>query len=489
MFLALLLVSFVVLKITDRAIFKQRIWGGDRIFSTITTSFTQLLKKNPSLLDRPSPRSELQELARLYGGNELFEQITFINKDGVILAHTDENMIGQTLLTSDFRQAMISKHPLKKVLTSKSDSQRSLSIASPLYLQENLAGGLRIVFPLRDVQQDIARSKKMIFFYILFDLLILMLIGTFLLSRYLAKPIDKLIKLTEEISEGNLDSPLHLSDRNEIGKLSASLHSMADKIKEGKKKVQEHIHALEEKNQQLQQAQQEVIQSEKLASIGRLAAGIAHEIGNPIGIILGFLHMLRNEKLDEHERLDYLKRMEVETERINSIIREVLDYAHPSSQNRDVLDLNKVVNDTYPLLAYQKDFQNIKVNFDLEPELPPMYADNNRLRQVIINLVLNALDAMPNGGTLQFKTCLNNSGDKDEISFTITDTGEGIPFEDQQKIFDPFFTTKAPGKGTGLGLSNSHRIVDSLGGKIVVSSSSGKGTAFTITFPTVKDIS
>jgi signal transduction histidine kinase len=261
---------------------------------------------------------------------------------------------------------------------------------------------------------------------------------------------------------------------------------MAERLNEEKQKVLDQIRSLEEKNLQLQQAQQEIIQSEKLASVGRLAAGVAHEIGNPIGIILGYIQLLLTHQLDEQEKTDCLQRMNAETERVSEIIRNLLDYAQPSAEHTEALDLNRIIEETHALVSYQKKYQNIAVTFELDRRIPPVTGDEKLLRQILINLTLNALDAMPQGGALGYKTSEEQVSGKTCVSFTLTDSGTGITPDNIGKIFDPFFTTKEPGKGTGLGLSNVQRIVDAMGGKIRLTSTPGQGTAFTVLFPVIK---
>jgi signal transduction histidine kinase len=484
MVLAIALISFVVFRVTEREIFKQRTLSGEMIFTSIKSSLSQILVQNPDLINNPSPESELQNLFHRFVEDGVCQYILLVNNNDIIIAHSGKSRTGRHLVDMDMRQAVSLKTVYKKIYKGTSASGPQLTISSPVYIKGKLAGVLKAVFSLQDVQQSIKKASKIIFIYILFDGVILILFGTFLLSRYLVNPIKK---LTENISEGSLDGiPLFLSDRNEIGKLSAALKNMSEKLRQERDKIQQQLHALEEKNLQLQQAREEIIQSEKLASTGRLAAGIAHEIGNPVGIILGYIHMLRSSDTDAKEHSDYLNRMEAETERVNTIIRDLLDYAQPSSQEIQEINLNDIIKDTYSLVSYQKEFENINPAFHLAEELPPLYANEKQIRQLIVNLVLNARDAMPNGGTLTFTTSIGKQGKEDKIRFIVSDTGKGIPVEDHGKLFDPFFTTKEQGKGYGLGLSNVYRIVELSGGSISFSSTPGVGTAFTITFPAVR---
>ena len=478
---AIALISFVVFRVTEQEMIQQRIRGGEETFYALSAVCAHVLDRSSAHPD------EARHLMQRLAGLPLFSgTILLINKDRVTLAHPEQRLVGTKSIDAELLQALFIKEVTKKVLYSAPVQGKSVTICGPLYNGgHEVIGALKMAFPLTDVDQHIAKSKRIILFYILFDAAVLILFGTYLLSRYLVKPIDKIIKLADTIARGDLDTTLYLSERNEIGKLSAALSRMAENLQEEKRRVQEHIHTLEDKNRELQRAQQEIIQSEKLASVGRLAAGVAHEIGNPIGIILGYLHLLLSQQVEEQEKIDYLKRMNAETERINAIIRELLDYAQPSALQKEELDLNRIIEDTYALVSYQKGFQRITVTANLDRGIPRLHADEKQIRQILINLTLNALDAMPEGGTIIYTTAY--SPETARILFSIADTGTGIPEDLQQRVFDPFFTTKEPGRGTGLGLSNVQRIVDALGGTVMVVSKPGKGTMFTILFPGVKN--
>jgi hypothetical protein len=299
-------------------------------------------------------------------------------------------------------------------------------------------------------------------------------------------------------------------------------------LRENKRSLEDHLVSLEAANKKLRQTQEELIRTEKLASIGRFAAGVAHEVGNPLGAILGYTGILQQEGLPQEETKDYLKRIEKEIERINKIVRELLDFARPKKFEIKEIGINQVVENTVSLLSYQKNFKNIETRLKLEPDLPMIQGDESQFSQVLINIIMNALDAMPNGGTLKIQTeehrVKDPLGDQfqqlypprrkndpvesnysrlrkaDPLStiFTkfsqgdhlvricVSDTGIGINSEDLERIFDPFFTTKSPDKGTGLGLSVSLRITESMGGEIKVESEVGKGTTFEIYFPVVQ---
>ena len=231
--------------------------------------------------------------------------------------------------------------------------------------------------------------------------------------------------------------------------------------------------------------------------MGRLSAGIAHEIGNPIGIVIGYLDLLRQSDITEDERDEYIQRTEDEIERINNIIRKLLEISRPSNSDRTAVSVHYIVRDTADVLHFQPLMSNIELSLDLVAEDDTVLADPNQLRQVFLNLIINAADAISgdekiNGGKLKISTTIEKNGDhgsqatSDQLQIMFADNGPGIAEENLSNIFDPFFTTKDPGRGTGLGLSVSFMIVESLGGKMTGSSELGEGTTMVISLPLYK---
>lgn len=483
MTVAILLISFVVLRVTEREIRKQQTASAETVFSIIESAVSQLKHPKPGVSEAREIKSLIDRLVQ----TNICDRILLVSNRHRVIADTGHTVPGTRISDPDIRYADSSKTLHKKIRFQNNASGKQLVLAGPVFHRHQPAGFLKVVLPAGQVQESIFRAEKTILLYIVFDGIVLILFGFFLLSRYLVNPINKLIKMTENISEGNLTRvPLFLSDKNEVGKLSAALNTLSENLKKEKQKIDEQFKTLERQNQQLKQAHKEIIQAEKLASMGRLAAGIAHEIGNPVGIILGYIHMLRDTDIRPSDREDYLNRMEKETERVNLIIRDFLNYSRPGTRAVTEIDLNSILRETVTLVSCQKDFNSISPVFDLSDRLPPIFADSREIQQLMINLILNARDAMPGGGTLTLATTLDTSAGEDKICLTIADTGSGIPEEDQNKIFDPFFTTKAEGRGTGLGLSNVHRIVESLQGTIDFTSRPGRGTTFTIRIPVSK---
>jgi signal transduction histidine kinase len=406
-----------------------------------------------------------------------------------------------------------------------STQYNKMRLYSPLWHQGKIIGGIQMELSIGDLMTNLLESQRVILITVIFDAIVLIIFGSFLLSRVLVKPIKDLVRLTQKISEGDFSQRIVETSKNEIGQLIGSFNRMIEKLKENQESLENYLESLESTNKQLKQAQEELIRTEKLASIGRFAAGVAHEVGNPLGAILGYTSILKKEGIDREEAKDYMKRIEGEIDRINKIVRELLDFARPSKFEIREVKINKIIESTLSLLSYQKNFKNIETQLDLQSDLPLIKGDESQLSQVFINIILNAIDAMPTGGVLQIQTrghviedlnavwprriypsrrrsdpvesdysnlrkhhpfsagLAKFSGGDRLVKARIADTGCGIKKEDIENIFDPFFTTKAPDKGTGLGLSISLKIVESLGGEIRVESEEGKGTTFEVYFP------
>ncbi|PIR20052.1 MAG: hybrid sensor histidine kinase/response regulator [Deltaproteobacteria bacterium CG11_big_fil_rev_8_21_14_0_20_47_16] len=228
--------------------------------------------------------------------------------------------------------------------------------------------------------------------------------------------------------------------------------------------------------------QQELIQQEKMAAIGMLAGGIAHEINNPLGGILAFTQLLIRDCTGESAMKGDLEEIERAAVRCKKIVSDLLDFSRLSKpKDRQWLDVNPLLEKLFPFLKMEFKSWNIDLVTDLDASIPKAFGSANQLQQVFLNLITNACHAMPKGGTLTVKTQI--SRDKSSVVVRIVDTGVGIPKANLAKIFDPFFTTKEPGKGTGLGLSVSYRIIKEHKGSIVVDSELGRGTTFSVELP------
>ncbi len=287
-------------------------------------------------------------------------------------------------------------------------------------------------------------------------------------TRVVLRPIGRIITMSHKVVRGDLSARVGIRPPGEMGVLCQEIDAMAD--------------AVAQREEQLKLAtRQQIGRSEKLASIGRLAAGIAHEINNPLTGVLTFAHLLRQkENLDGQDKQD-LDLIINETTRAGEIVRGLLDFARERPVVTEPLDINDVIRQTLRLVRNQKPFKQITIEENLKEDLPQVSGDKNQLQQVLLNLSLNACEAMPTGGTL----AISASAQDGKVLIKVADTGCGIKKEHVDRIFEPFFSTKAVGKGTGLGLSVSYGIIQQSGGSLEVESKEGEGTTFTIVLPTV----
>jgi signal transduction histidine kinase len=239
------------------------------------------------------------------------------------------------------------------------------------------------------------------------------------------------------------------------------------------------LDSLRRQREELNRTIEQLIRQEKFASLGEMAAGVAHEVGNPLSIIVGYAKMLLRQCAGNDEQKDLLKRISEAALRIDRLSRSLLLYARPQVQEHFTVDVNRVIDDSLTMVEHQfKEEKNYHVVKRLSPKVKQVIGSSDRLQQVFVNLLINAFQAMPEGGTLTLST--DNDFGSNEVLIEVGDTGGGIPPEKLSKIFDPFFSTKSPGQGTGLGLSITHRIITDHGGTIHVKSTPGTGTTFSI---------
>ncbi len=333
------------------------------------------------------------------------------------------------------------------------------------------------------------RTDMMLTFLVVAALGVLVVLGlTYLITRSMIHPLEEIVVASNRIAAGDLDHTVNVSARDEIGLLASSFNKMVASLKTMKLELEEWGRTLEEKvkkrTEELVTVQNQMAQSEKLASIGRLAAGVAHEINNPLGGILAFSSLALEECDEKHPLRHNLEIVVKQTMRCRETVKGLLDFARQSTAAEVPTEINAVIQKTLSLLQNQSIFHNIKTVLKLKSGLPQVFIDPGQLQQVVVNIAINAVDAMEESGTLTVESGVDGSAR--EVLLRISDTGKGIPEEILPLIFEPFFTTKKVGQGTGLGLSIVHGIVTRAGGKIEAASSN-KGAVFTIRLPIAQE--
>lgn len=477
---AMLLCDVVMIRFAERDLIRARVTAG-----------RMLCRALEGRSSASGGRLELEEAARRLLEEGGFDSVTVVDRSGDVIAENGahrepDSFSHRASAAQSARTGREQVELLGRTWAVIWFGPESIRISVPARIGGRTAAGISARGSLAPLYEDLRASQRVVLLYILLDTVILAMAGMVLLSRIVVRPIRKLLKMTEEYTGGDFLVPLEATSGSEIRQLSRSLSHMVQRLDENRETLKEHIASLEQANEELRKAQNEIIRSEKLASVGRLAAGIAHEIGNPIGVILGYLELARRSDISEEERKDFLERAEVEVSRINRIIRTLLDFSRASEKRPETVSVHALLRDTLKMLTPQKLMKGVRVDLALNASRDDVFSDAGRLRQVFLNVLMNAGEALHEegaggeaGGMMQIETV----SEDEWIEVRISDNGPGIPPGELSRIFDPFYTTKDPGKGTGLGLSVSHRIVEDLEGCIRVASETDRGTEVTIRLP------
>jgi len=437
-------------------------------------------------------------------GDILYVEI--ITKDGRIIAHSGKEKIEEVRTDIQREPSTVGIKQLKK---------GAFRIEAPIkYVPEeitplgNKAGGeetigfVRLSMTLKNVNLEFVRMRQRI---VLITIVIIAAAfsASLFISNRIARPLRFLVAVANRIAKGDLTQEVKPSTLDEVGELALAFNQMTMDLKQSRDKIEEHSRMLEERvhqrtkeletaNLELRQMQAQLVQSAKMTAIGELGAGVAHELNNPLGGILGYAQYIL-EKVDRgnlaQEDIVALKRqLELilrESQRCKTIVENLLSFSRKSSELKP-LDIKKVIEDTLSLTINQLALKNVKLvcKFD---DLAQVQGNAGQLQQVFINIILNAQQAMPEGGVLTITMLkIKDKAGKLRASIAFKDTGCGIAKEHLSRVFEPFFTTKKDWKGTGLGLSVSYGIIHSHKGYISVESELGAGSTFTVTLPTLE---
>ncbi len=352
-----------------------------------------------------------------------------------------------------------------------------LDLSTPLWAGNEPYGLLQVSFNLEDLHHRVQGAQRLTLVYVIVYGIVLALFGVYLLNRNVVNPVRQLHQATTAVAGGALTSVNIPSGPGEIHELADSFNQMVAALAASRAETEEHIASLEETNQELAQARDDLVRSEKLATVGHLAAGMAHEIGNPLGAVVGYLNILKEDLSGDNR--DLVERSLVEAGRIDRLVRELLQFSAPDARQADAFCPVSLLRETVDMLRHQGQFDGIEVDDNCTATDQTVSMDRGRLMQVWINLLLNARDAVQGRGRIHVSS---TEGDH-SIRVSIRDDGSGIDPETAKRIFEPFFTTKDPGRGYGLGLAVCQRIIDESGGRISVETAVGQGSSFSVTLP------
>jgi len=462
--------------------------------------------------------SQVGQIIQDVGDQEDIEKVRILSKDGTIIHSSKKEEIGTRV--DQEAEACLACHLDKKARQESpimgrsrffygDSGKRLLGSTAVIHNEPTCAGAgchgsveeqsvlgvLDIVYPLDDIEHTL-RSNTLTVFGLSFGFIVLAgLLVSYLIHRMIYLPLRDLDDGAGRLASGDLENTIPVRSADEFGQLAMSFNSMTEALRKSHVDLENWGHTLERKveeaKKELQIAHAETARSEKLASVGLLAAGIAHELNNPLTGVLTFSYLVKKnlpEGSRDAEDLDLVIR---ETKRCAAIIRRLLDFSREKAPEKSFSNLNILIEEILQLTEQSAQVNDIEIITDPDEQLPEVWMDENLIKQVIMNMLVNAQHAIEGEGSITIKTCLCTADDCPEsitpsramAEIRITDTGCGIPEEDLQRIFDPFFTTKGVGQGTGLGLSVSHGTVEAHGGVIEVESIVGKGTEFRIFLP------
>ncbi len=478
--LLLALSTYFPIKSQEAAFIRQVKEQGDLLAQVIKNSTRQDMLLNQ--------RSRIHKIIDDIGRQKGIEQVRIFNKNGKIIYSSEKMLIGR--MVDKKEEACYSCHAADKPLEHLSITKRvrifknpcggrSLGIINPIYnepacssaachahpKEKRVLGVLDVVMSLRRVDETLLKNKLQILYSTAGTIVIISLIFWYFFKKFVTYPIHKLVTATRAVAEGDLSYRIECRRNDELKQLADAFNEMTRKLSESKEKL---------------------YQSDKLASVGRLAAGVAHEINNPLtGVLTYSSFLLKHGNLPEEARKD-LEVVVRETKRCRGIVKSLLDFSRQYSPKMAPVDLNEVVENSLSIMDSILKLKRIKVTKDLSKEPPIVLGDSNRLQQVLINLLSNAADAVEEGkGEIVISTGSLAKEGETFHRLVIRDNGCGIPKENLDKIFEPFFSTKG-NKGVGLGLSIVWGIIGEHGGRVDVESEPGEGTAFFIYFPGYK---
>lgn len=485
------------------------IMGADQLSGSISSSIWHLM-----LADRREDAYQVMETIAVKQG---IDRLSMYNRAGEITFSTNyadrgrrEDPTSERCRGCHAQGKRLEKLALRDRVRIRESSigQRRLSVITPIPNERQCSSGechahpkemrvlglLEVSLNLDMVDTELSSMQQRIAWRAIAEIVLICPLIFFFARWFIRRPIEQLIDGAKAISHMDLDQPVPIpAHAGEITELATSFDLMRVRLRDALAEINQFTHKLEgkvaERTRELKVAHQKLLQSDRLASLGQLSASVAHEINNPIAGVLNLAMLMQRilkddgippERVADFRR--YLAQVTQETSRVGRIVSDLLAFSRRPSPHRAETDVNAVIRNTVSLAEHKLKLANIETRLELAGDLPPVLCDRSQIQQVILNLVLNAAEAMQSkkGGELVATTA---RVDGHSIMIRVADQGEGIPPEVLPRIFDPFFTTKAEGKGVGLGLAVTYGIIQAHGGDIEVTSEPGQGTIFTVTLP------
>jgi two-component system NtrC family sensor kinase len=472
-------------------------------------------------------REAIEQTIAVIGSGSEIQGISIFDKKGRVVYSSHKDEVGKVVTKENATCQICHKRkekPLESVpesdtwrIASDSPNTKTLTLVMPLANEpscfaaschvhkpdQHILGVLEINFSTDTVEAIIRQNRIGTFTF--GSLFIALISGSLMiiLYKFVSKPVSLLDEGMRRIAKGDLDYVIDIRSDDEMGRLAQTFNAMARDLESYKEHMENSTRSLEEevrkKAAEIVKANESLINAEKLASLGRMAAGVAHELNSPLTGIVTFAHlMMRRTPPENTQDREDLETIIEQADRCSKIIKSLLGFSRKTTAEKTLVNINVLIENTISMVRNQAKFHNIKFNLDLDDTIPSIDADQNQLQQVFLNLCINAADALNERGQVTISTRLAAGATDsatpwfkrgypeegtEQIEIEFTDTGPGIPAELLGKIFEPFFTTKPVGKGTGLGLSVSYGIIKKHGGNIFARSEPGKGASFFVRLP------
>ncbi len=500
--------GYYTARVQEEHMIEALVVGADQLSRGISSATWQAM-----LADHRTSAYEIMQTIALKQG---IRRIRIFNKEGRIMFSTEPADSGQVDKRAEACYVChASESPLVRVdmpsrarLFTESNGNRSLALVTPIYNEPSCSeaachahprevhvlGVLDVALDARPVDAEVASIWEQFIATTIIGVLLISFVIVVLMRQFVGKPIQALIEGTRKVSEMHLDSPVEFRATTELADLAASFNVMRDRLNRAMRELNSFTEELEakveERTQQLKVANQRLVQTDRMVSLGQLCASVAHEINNPVSGVLNFSMLMRRIMTEkgippgrEKEFQEYLSRIIQETSRVGRIVTDLLAFSRRSSPRSEPTNLNRIVESTLTVIAHKLKLMHVELRTELDTGLPQVPCDPSQIQQVIINLVMNGAEALAGheDGMVVIRT--RRMADGSGVELQVEDNGEGIPEEFRDKVFDPFFTTKEEGKGVGLGLAVVYGIIEAHGGIISVESERGKGTVFTVNFP------
>jgi two-component system, NtrC family, sensor kinase len=451
-------------------------------------------------------REALYTVIHEMGGEPGIRRIRIFNKEGRITVSTEPGEVGTVVDKSaeacygchaqSAPLARLNRPDRARIFTDK-QGERVLGVIRPIEnsaacykaachvhpASQRVLGVVDANLSLAMVDAQMARHQATLVWFLIGAITIGSLAAALFIWVVVYRPVQELIRGTHRVAGGDLDYRLPVRSDDELGDLAASFNKMTAEVAGEQARIEEQVRR---KTAELERVYKTLLTTEKLASIGKLAATVAHEINNPLFGILTYSKLVRRELAKQEfagreDLAGQLETIERESKRCGDLVKNLLTFGRQAPSHREPNDLNVVVQRAVALVKHKLDLQSVELQQSLAGDLPPVECDANQMQQVLIVLLVNASEAMPKGGSVSLSTALDPA--TDQVVVRVKDSGSGIPEDVLPHIFEPFFTTKQDQLRTGLGLAVAHSIVEQHGGEISVRSTRGEGTEFTVALP------